>query len=228
MLDLGIWFLPENLYWLECIIRILLATALGFALGVERQLRLKVAGIRTHVVVAAGAALFTIVSFGFGEAIGGDSARIAAQVVTGIGFLGAGMIMHKETAVLGLTSAAGIWLTAAIAMAAGAGMYYVAIGATVLVVLIQLFLHLPLRLFKDKHYNEIKVTFKSPTDDCPTIIKKLFDITSFTEFKATRVEDDIIYLAVIHTRKQIDAEFILNVLKEHPFVISLEKLESDR
>ena len=225
---LATWFLPENLYWLECIIRILLATALGFALGVERQLRLKVAGIRTHVVVAAGAALFTIVSFGFGQYIGGDSARIAAQIVTGIGFLGAGMIMHKETAVLGLTSAAGIWLTAAIAMAAGAGMYFVAIGATVLVVLIQLFLHLPLRLFKDKHYNEIKVTFKSPTDDCPTVIKKLFDITSFTEFKATRVEDDIIYLAVIHTRKQIDAEFILSVLKDYPFVISLEKLESDR
>ena len=225
---LATWFLPQDLHWLECIIRILLATALGFALGVERQLRLKVAGIRTHVVVAAGAALFTVVSFGFSDLFGGDSARIAAQVVTGIGFLGAGMIMHKETAVLGLTSAAGIWLTAAIAMAAGAGMYFVAIGATVLVVLIQLFLHLPLRLFKDKHYNEIKITFKSDTDEYINIIKKLFEITNFTEFKATRVEDDIIYMAVIHTRKQIDAEFILNILKDHPFIISLEKLESDR
>lgn len=225
---LATWFLPPDLYWLECIIRILLATALGFALGVERQLRLKVAGIRTHVVVAAGAALFTVVSFGFNQLFGGDSARIAAQVVTGIGFLGAGMIMHKETAVLGLTSAAGIWLTAAIAMAAGAGMYYVAIGATVLSVLIQLFLHLPLNLFKDRHYNEIKITFRSDTDDCLTTIKKLFDIKNFTEFKATRIEDDIIYLAVIHTRKQIDAEFILSVLNDYPFVISLEKLESDR
>ena len=228
MPDICQQILPDNLYWLECILRILLAVVLGFALGVERQLRLKVAGIRTHVVVAAGAALFTVVSYGFSDLFGGDSARIAAQVVTGIGFLGAGMIMHKETAVLGLTSAAGIWLTAAIAMAAGAGMYYVAIGATVLVVLIQLFLHLPLRLFKDKHYNEIKITFKSDTDDCLTIIKQLFDITSFTEFKATHVEDDIIYLAVIHTRKQIDASFILSVLKDYPFVISLEKLESDR
>ena len=225
---LATWFLPEDLYWLECIIRILLATALGFALGVERQLRLKVAGIRTHVVVAAGAALFTIVSFGFGEYIGGDSARIAAQVVTGIGFLGAGMIMHKETAVLGLTSAAGIWLTAAIAMAAGAGMYYVAIGATVLSVLIQLFLHLPLRLFQDRHYNEIKITFKSDTDDCLMIIKKLFDIKSFTEFKAVRVEEEIVYHAVIHTRMQVDAAFIFKVLQEHPFVVSLEKTESDR
>lgn len=228
MLGLGTWLLPDNLRWLECLLRILLAMLLGFTLGVERQLRLKVAGIRTHVVVAAGAALFTLVSFGFGDFYGGDPARIAAQVVSGIGFLGAGMIMHKETAVLGLTSAAGIWLTAAIAMAAGAGMYYVALGATVLIVLIQLFLHLPLRLFKDKHYNEIKITFKSDEEDCPQIIKKLFDITSFTEFKATRVEEDIIYMAVIHTRKQIDASFILSVLKDYPFVISLEKLESDR
>ena len=225
---LATWFLPEDLKWLECILRILLATALGFALGVERQLRLKVAGIRTHVVVAAGAALFTIVSFGFGEFLGGDSARIAAQVVTGIGFLGAGMIMHKETAVLGLTSAAGIWLTAAIAMAAGAGMYYVAIGATVLSVLIQLFLHLPLRLFQDRHYNEIKITFKSDTDDCLTIIKKLFDIKNFTEFKAVRVEEEIVYHAVIHTRMQVDAAFIFKALQEYPFVVSLEKTESDR
>ena len=228
MLGISTWLLPENLYWLECILRILLATALGFALGVERQLRLKVAGIRTHVVVAAGAALFTVVSYGFGDLFGGDSARIAAQVVSGIGFLGAGMIMHKQNSVLGLTSAAGIWLTAAIAMAVGAGMYYVALGATLLIVLIQLFLHLPLRLFKDKHYNEIKITFKSTEEDCPAIIKKLFEITSFTEFKATRVEDDIIYQAVIHTRKQIDASFILSVLNDYPFVISLEKLESDR
>lgn len=227
MLGLGTWLLPD-LKWLECLLRILLAIVLGFALGVERQLRLKVAGIRTHVVVAAGAALFTLVSFGFGDFYGGDPARIAAQVVSGIGFLGAGMIMHKETAVLGLTSAAGIWLTAAIAMAAGAGMYYVAIGATVLIILIQLFLHLPLRLFKDKHYNEIKITFKSDSDDCLMIIKKLFEITSFTEFKAVRVEDDIVYHAVIHTRMQVDAAFILNVLQEHPFVISLEKTESDR
>lgn len=226
MLDLGTWLLPSELKWLECILRIFLAIVLGFVLGVERQLRLKVAGIRTHVVVAAGAALFTVVSFG--GFISGDPARIAAQVVSGIGFLGAGMIMHKETAVLGLTSAAGIWLTAAIAMAAGAGMYYVALGATVLIVLIQLFLHLPLRLFKDKHYNEIKITFKSDTDDCLTLIKKLFDITSFTEFKAVRVEEDIVYHAVIHTRMQVDAAFIFKVLKEHPFVVSLEKTESDR
>lgn len=221
--------LPENLLWLECVLRVLIAIAIGFALGIERQLRLKVAGIRIHVVVAAGSALFTVVSiYGFG-AVGSETSRVAAQVVTGIGFIGAGMIMHRQNAAVhGLTSAAGIWLTAAIAMTAGAGMYWVALGATVLTILIQLFLHLPLRLFKEKHYNEIRVTFKSPTEDCPQTIKDLFEITSFTQFKADRVDGEVIYYAVIHTKKQIDAIFIRNTINEYSYIISLEKAESDR
>lgn len=221
-----IQLLPDNLLWLECIIRVLLAIILGFSLGVERQLRLKVAGIRIHVVVAAGAALFTIVSlYGFTEA---GNSRVAAQIVTGIGFIGAGTIMYKNSAVHGLTSAAGIWLTAAIAMTVGAGMYLVASVATVLTILIQLFLHLPLRLFKEKHYNEIRVCFKSPTDENIQTIKKLFEITYFTEFKAVRVDDDVIYNAVIHTRKQVDATFVRNAIDDYPYIISLEKIESDR
>ena len=221
--------LPENLLWLECLIRILLAVCIGFAIGVERQLRLKVAGIRTHVVVAAGAALFTIVSkYGFESTIYYNAAQIAAQVVTGIGFLGAGMILHRQNAVHGLTSAAGIWLTAAIAMSMGAGMYFVALGATLIIILIQLFLHLPLRLFKEKRFNEVKIVFRSPNEDCPTIVKTLFGISSFGEFKAERVGDEIIYHAVIATKLPITAAFIFKVVNENPFIISIEKSESDR
>ncbi len=224
---LVIELLPENLFWLECILRVLFAIVLGFALGVERQLRLKVAGIRIHVVVAAGSALFTIVSkYGFAVS---DGARVAAQVVSGIGFIGAGMIMHRQNvAVHGLTSAAGIWLTAAIAMTAGSGMYHIALGATILIILVQLFLHLPLRLFKEKHYNEIRITFKSPTEDCPQTIKDLFEITSFTQFKVDRVDGELIYYAVIHTRMQVDATFIRNTVNDYGYIISLEKVESDR
>ncbi len=218
--------LPDDLLWLECVLRVLIAIALGFALGIERQLRLKVAGIRIHAVVAAGAALFTVISiYGFPET---DTSRVAAQIVTGIGFIGAGMIMHKQNAVHGLNSAAGIWLTAAIAMTIGAGMYLVALCATVLTILIQLFLHLPLRLFKEKHYNEIRVSFKSPTDDCLQKIKQLFEITSFTEFKAERIDGEVIYNAVIHTKRQVDAVFIRNTVNDYEFIISLEKVESDR
>ena len=222
---LVIQLLPENLLWLECLLRVLFAIIIGFSLGVERQLRLKVAGIRIHVVVAAGSALFTVASlYGFGS----DASRVAAQVVSGIGFIGAGMIMHRHTAVHGLTSAAGIWLTAAIAMTAGAGMYLVAGCATVLIILVQLFLHLPLRLFKEKHYNEIRVSFKSPTEDCTQTVKKLFEIDSFTEFKAERVDGDVIYDAVIHTRKQIDATFISNTINNYTYILSIETEVSDR
>lgn len=217
--------LPENLLWLECLLRILIAVVLGFALGVERQLRLKVAGIRTHAVVSAGACLFVLVSiYGFPES---DSSRVAAQVVSGIGFIGAGMILHRQNAVHGLTSAAGIWLTAAIGMAVGAGMYIVSAGATILIILVQLFLHLPLRLFTEKHLSEVKVVFKSPTEDSPTVIKKIFEISTFTEFKAERKGDDIIYFAVLRTKKEINAEIIYNIVNEYPFVISVEKTESD-
>ena len=222
-------FLPANLLWLECLIRIFLAIFFGFALGVERQLRLKVAGIRTHVVVAAGAALFTIVSkYGFEKDVYYNAAQIAAQVVTGIGFLGAGMILHRRNAVHGLTSAAGIWLTAAIAMATGAGMYWVALGATILIIIVQLFLHLPLRLFKEKHLNEIQVVFKSPNENCPDIVKTLFGITSFSEFKAERKGDEIVYSAVVTTKLPITAAFIYKTVTENPFIISVEKVESDR
>lgn len=221
-----IQLLPENLIWLECLIRIIFSVALGFAIGTERQLRLKVAGIRTHSVVAVGAALFTIISiYGFPES---DHARIAAQIVSGIGFIGAGMILHKQNSVHGLTSAAAIWLTAAIGMAAGAGMYIIAIGATVITVLAQLFFHFPFKFFREKHLNEIKVVFKSPTKDCPDTIKKLFEVTSFTEFKAVNQGDEIIYNAVLNTKIQIDSSFIYHVINDYPFVISVEKTESDQ
>lgn len=222
---LVIQLLPDNLFWLECIIRFLIAIVFGFAVGVERQIRLKVAGIRIHVVVAAGAALFTIVSlYGFA----GDTSRVAAQVVTGIGFIGAGTIMHRQNAVHGLTSAAGVWLTAAIAMTAGAGMYLVALCATVLTILVQLFLHLPLRLFRQKHQSEIRISFKSPTDDCPRTIKELFGISAFTDFKAERVDGELVYNAVLHTKKVVDAAFVGGLINDYDFIISIEKAESDR
>ncbi len=217
--------LPENLLWLECVLRFLFAIVLGFALGVERQIRLKVAGIRIHVVVAAGAALFTIVSlYGFES----DTSRVAAQVVTGIGFIGAGTIMHRQNAVHGLTSAAGVWLTAAIGMTMGAGMYLVALCATVLTILVQLFLHLPLRLFSQKHQNEIRISFKSPTEDCAQTIKNIFGITRFTEFKAERIDGELVYNAVLHTKKIVDVAFASKMINEHEFIISIDKAESDR
>jgi putative Mg2+ transporter-C (MgtC) family protein len=111
-----------------------LAFVLSSVIGLERQLRQKSAGLRTHTLVGVGAALFTLAGrYGFGET-GAlvDPTRIAAQVVTGIGFIGAGVIFTRRDDVRGLTTAATIWLTAAVGLAAGAGMAILAIAATVI------------------------------------------------------------------------------------------------
>lgn len=129
--------------------QILLAAFLGMLIGAEREHRHKSAGLRTYTLVAVGSALFTILSFSggaFSDGIGYDPSRIASQVVIGVGFLGAGMIFFKENKVLGLTGAAGIWVTAAVGMTVGLGYYYLAILVTVLVFTI-LFL---LERLKDK------------------------------------------------------------------------------
>ena len=118
--------------WPEVLLRIFVAAALGGAIGLERELRERQAGLRTHLVVSVGSALFTLVSaYGFSSFDGKvDPTRIAAQIVSGIGFLGAGAIIRQGLSVRGLTTAASLWLVAAIGMAAGAGYYSAAVIAT--------------------------------------------------------------------------------------------------
>lgn len=136
----------EVLYELLNLVGVLLAVFLGFAIGFERKLRYKEAGIRTHIIVCVGAALLTVVSkYGFGGD-SADSARVAAQIVSGIGFLGAGIIMFRGQKMCGLTTAAGVWTTAGVGMAAGAGLYIVAVGATVIIIAVQCICHIRCRL----------------------------------------------------------------------------------
>ena len=116
-------------------LRLLIAVVLGALVGYERERAGKPAGVRTHGMVSLGAALFAVVSLhGFGNA--GDPARVAAQIVTGIGFLGAGAILHQRGSVHGLTTAASLWVTAAIGLAVGVGMIVMSVGTAVLVFLL--------------------------------------------------------------------------------------------
>jgi putative Mg2+ transporter-C (MgtC) family protein len=119
--------------WEHVLLRLAVAGVLGGAVGLERELREREAGLRTHLLVAVGSALFTLVSaYGFHQFQSRiDPTRIAAQIVTGIGFLGAGAIIRQGLTVRGLTTAATLWLVAAIGMATGAGYYSAAIIATV-------------------------------------------------------------------------------------------------
>ena len=140
---------------MDYIIRIIVAALLGGAIGLEREYRAKDAGFRTHFLVALGSALFMVLSqYGFEEVLGHyadnpnvrlDVSRVAAQIVTGIGFIGAGTIIFQKRTVHGLTTAAGVWVAAAIGMACGASMYVLACIATALVLLgmesMNIFLH---------------------------------------------------------------------------------------
>jgi len=129
--------------WVDVAVRLFAAAALGGAVGMERELREREAGLRTHVLVAVGAALFTLASaYGFhefltegGNVVRADPTRIAAQIVTGIGFIGAGAILREGMSVRGITTAATLWVVAAIGLAAGAGYYVAAFIATAVVII---------------------------------------------------------------------------------------------
>ncbi len=121
---------------LEIFGQLFLATILGLSIGIEREIANKFAGMRTHSLVTMGATLFTIASASFGSTPFVDPTRIAAQIVTGIGFLGAGLIFFHRSRVHGLTTAAGVWVAAAIGMAVGFKLYAISIFATVLTILV--------------------------------------------------------------------------------------------
>lgn len=119
----------------DLMLRLLLAAGLGAVVGIEREIRQKPAGLRTNMLIALGSALFTIISIQLAHA-GGTPDRIAAQIVTGIGFLGGGAILRSGTSVHGMTTAATIWVNAAVGMAAGAGEYAMAVVTTIVTLII--------------------------------------------------------------------------------------------
>jgi putative Mg2+ transporter-C (MgtC) family protein len=137
------------------VLRLILATFLGAVIGFQREKSGKEAGLRTNMLICLGSALFTVLSiYAFP---GGEPARIAANIATGIGFIGAGVILHRNGGeVVGLTSAATIWAVAAIGMASGSGMYYIALATTVLVSITLLLPHFKKPNGKENNSNDKK------------------------------------------------------------------------
>ncbi len=207
------------------LIGIAVSLVLGFAIGYERKSRAKEAGIRTHTIVCAGSALLMAVST-FVAGSEGDPGRIAAQVVSGIGFLGAGIIIYRQNEIHGLTTAAGVWATAGVGLAAGAGMYVVAVGATAMVIATQYILHTNLKVFKRKRYYRFRVQYvegEAKAED----IKNLFGVSSFTDFDIKKTEEGLIYTAILETDKEIAPEELTKIIKETPSIIALEFCEDD-
>ena len=134
MKNLTVSFITLDLHaWM--LVRLFAAVLLGSFIGYERERTGKPAGLRTHAMVCLGAALFTIVSI-YGFASGADTSRVAAMIVSGIGFLGAGAILHERGGVQGLTTAASLWVTAAVGMAVGVGMVLMSLATAALVFLV--------------------------------------------------------------------------------------------
>ncbi len=124
------------MHWPEDVFSIILATFLGAAIGLERELSGKSAGLRTNLLICLGAAIFTIISKRMYDVDEGSTARIAAQIVTGVGFLGAGALIQDRRGVHGLTTAATIWLVASIGMSCGAGFHDLAVVSTLITIIV--------------------------------------------------------------------------------------------
>ncbi len=219
---------------MEFVIRILVSCMCGFVLGVERSRRFKEAGVRTHMIVCVGAALIMIVSkYGFEDLSkeiyngtrAADPARLAAQVVSGVGFLGAGMIFKNGGSVTGLTTAAGIWAAAGIGLAVGAGMYMLGILVTIAIASIQMLMHI-VTVGADayKHCNiDILVESLFNFDEKFRDLMKQYGAT-LVEFRITREVNGIRYNATLKTKKAITSDDVSAVLAGNSEVIEISVL----
>lgn len=179
---------------IEYLVRIIVAGICGIVIGYERKTRRKGAGIRTHMIVALASSLMMVVSkYGFADmdAImglrGADGSRIASQIVTGVGFLGAGMIYVHKNSISGLTTAAGIWATSGIGMAIGSGMYFIGIASTAAMFISQIILHKDLKIMKMAQDLTIKVTVEE-TEEGTEYLDSLFANENWQveKFKSSR------------------------------------------
>lgn len=211
------------------VIRMLVACLCGAFIGFERSRRQKDAGIRTHMIVALGAALAMIVSkYGFFdlleyEGLRADASRIASNVITGVGFLGAGVIFVKDVSIKGLTTAAGIWATASVGLAIGAGMYTVGICASLLMIIFQLILH---KYFSklENTANEFTVTVNNSPDAVKKFRAMLKDMNIRVEnCKMTRNADSTITLDItIKKSRTTSMDEIMLLAEQNEDVVSVE------
>ncbi len=213
------------------IVRLLLAALAGYLIGLERMYRAKEAGVRTQTILCVTSCLLMIISkYAFyellPEGISYDSSRVASTVISGLSFLGAGMLFFKRESLRGLTTAAGICLTASIGMAFGAGMIVTGAVATVLTLLIQLFMHAPLKAFTSKHMVEIRVQFEI-TDGYIETFKSSYHVDHFTKFKTTREGDKMIADVLFYTANRVRSEELFDKMSKDSNITYFEKVEEN-
>lgn len=219
------------LFQLDLFLRIFLAVLCGAIIGYERSQRLKAAGIRTHILVSAASALFIFISkYGFNDILNYsnvelDPSRVAAQVVSGISFIGAGTILIKNQNINGLTTAAGLWITPGVGMALGSGLYFIGILSAILIVIIQYFLRENFIYEKIVKKERIQVNIEAYysnylKQDIYNLLKE--NNIENISFYVYKIDQDIIYLSV--TGKVVSKTYNNNELMENLF--SLEDVRA--
>lgn len=191
----------DLLYQVRLLLRIVLSAFVGYFIGYERKNREKNAGMRTHAIVCMGAALIMIVSkYSFRDIPDYDASRVAAQIVSGVGFLGAGIIFIRNNTVSGLTTAAGIWATAGVGMAIGAGSCLLGICSGVLIVITQMILHMTSVLTAEPYRGFLKIT----TEDYEKVVNELRDL-----FRRERIREVNVKITKNKAKDETKVEFDL-------------------
>lgn len=209
----------------EILIRLLISIVLGALIGIERERRNRPAGLRTHILVSLGSALFTITSIQFSKSFGNvDPSRIAANIVTGIGFLGAGAIMKEGLTIKGLTTAATIWVSSAIGLACGMGYYIPAILTSISTLIILISLR-SLEIERFGKLKNIKV-FNIKVTDKPGQLGKIGTIFGqygihIKNVKFEREEKFLNIEFIVNVPENIEIENVCNELTKQDFVIEI-------
>lgn len=224
---------------LEMLMRLIVSTVLGGIIGLERGSGDRPAGFRTHILVCVGSTLFMLVSlygfdgfakFPYNYPEHRDSARIAAQVVSGIGFLGAGTIIHEGMTVRGLTTAAGLWIVSAIGLAAGAGMYFISIVATAITMLTLVTFHSWEKRFAAGSKAD-RMFIRLAVEDIPGILTQVTSYLAFNgiKVKSLNVKKDMIKNQInlelyIKVSKELDTMALVNGVQQIEGVVSIENV----
>ncbi|MGB9750421.1 MAG: MgtC/SapB family protein [Caldisericia bacterium] len=212
--------------YLDITLRLLISIILGALIGIERERRNRPAGLRTHVLVSLGSALFTITSIQFSKMYGGvDPSRVAANIVTGIGFLGAGTIMREGLTVRGLTTAATIWVSSAIGLSCGMGYYIPAIITSISTFLILILLR-NLEYIKFGKFEGNKKIFNVKVTDKPGQLGKIGTIFGkygihIRNVKFEREENFLSIEFILNVPENIEIKDVCNELSKEEFVIEV-------
>ena len=214
----------------EYMLRVLLAAVLGGVIGLERSRRQKEAGIRTHVIVALGAALFVIISkYGFLDLTGLpdikiDPTRVASNIVTGVSFLGAGVIFVKNASIRGLTTAAGIWATAGVGSALGAGMYALGVFAALLIIILQGLLHSGLNHLEGQGINQLEMKVRYSQGVTVRLRQQLAEHHMAIEyFRIKKNSESVLsWSLAVRMPRECGNDELLFLLDENPDILELD------